>query len=150
MINTLRRLVAAHYRQFVKYVIVGSFGVVLDMATFILLADVFHITPWLAVSMNQAFMLTYVFLLNKYWSFRNTDQPYEQVIRFLMLAGCNYVFSVSAMYLVHHEFGIDHRLVRILSIAVMTTWNFFLYKYWIYRAPSTAPVNNLSESTKEI
>jgi putative flippase GtrA len=37
------------------------------------------------------------------------------------------------MYVFNHGFGFDYRLVRICSIALMVSWNFFLYKYWVYK-----------------
>lgn len=127
-------------RQFAKYFIVGISGVVLDMASLILLKEKFHLLPTVAVIINQAFLLVYNFSLNKYWTFRNTDMPHKQVVRYGTLAGFNYLFSVAAMYFFNHELLFDYRLVRIGSIAIMVSWNFFLYKYWIYKEETA--VNN--------
>jgi len=51
----------------------------------------------------------------------------------LALAGFNYGFSVFAMYLFNHLFNFDYRFVRLATIATMVAWNFFLYKYWVYK-----------------
>ncbi|HYE60171.1 MAG TPA: GtrA family protein [Candidatus Kapabacteria bacterium] len=118
--------------QFIKYFIVGASGVILDIGTLTLLKEVFGIMPVLAVVLNQILLLAYNFSLNKYWSFRNREIPHRQLIRYLILAGWNYTFSVGTMYIFSHAYDFDYRLVRIGSIMVMTLWNFILYKHWVY------------------
>ncbi len=118
--------------QFIRYFIIGIFGVVLDMSSMILFKEMFGWAPITAVIVNQAFLLVYVFLLNKYWSFRNKDMPHKQIARFLTLAGFNYIISVFAMYVFNHKLEFDYRLVRLVTIALAVSWNFFLYKYWVY------------------
>lgn len=120
-------------RQFIKYFIIGITGVILDMTSLIFLKEVLGWMPTTAVIINQIFMLAYIFILNKYWTFKNKEMPHGQIVKFLTLAGFNYLFAVSAMYVFNHKFGFDYRLVRICSIALMVSWNFFLYKYWVYR-----------------
>ncbi len=118
--------------EFTKYFIIGIFGVVLDMSSMILFKEMFGWAPITAVIVNQAFLLVYVFLLNKYWSFRNKEMPHKQIVRFLTLAGFNYVVSIFAMYFFNHRLEFDYRLVRLVTIAMAVSWNFFLYKYWVY------------------
>lgn len=120
-------------RQFAKYFITGISGVVIDMVSLITLKEVFGWRPVIAVIANQAVLLVYIFLMNKYWSFRDHSMPHKQVVRFLILAGFNYFFAVAFMYAGNHIFGFDYRLVRLFSIALMVSWNFFLYKYWVYK-----------------
>ncbi|MBT3539058.1 GtrA family protein [Candidatus Parcubacteria bacterium] len=133
MIKRTARYFWSVRHQFAKYFVVGFSGVFLDMGTLILFKEKFGWTPVFAVVINQIFLLTYNFFLNKYWSFRNREMPHKQLVRFLSLAGFNYVFSVIMMYIFSDHFNFDYRLVRIGTIIVMVSWNFFLYKYWVYR-----------------
>lgn len=128
----------AHYfwslrREFAKYFLVGISAVAFDMGTLIAAKELLNIRPIYAVIINQLFVLAYVFFTNKYWSFRNTDLPHKQMARFIILATFNYFFSVFMMYIFNHHVGIDYRIVRMCTIAVMVPWNFFLYKYWVYK-----------------
>lgn len=118
--------------QFIKYFIIGITGVFLDVGSLILLKEKFGWTPTLAVVVNQIFILVFNFSLNKYWSFREKSLPHKQIVRYLILAGLNYVFSITVMYIFNHVLGWDYRLIRLATIAVMVSWNFFLYKYWVY------------------
>ena len=122
--------------QFAKYFVVGFSGVFLDMGTLIVFKEYFGLTPVFAVIVNQILLITYSFCLNKYWSFGNKEIPHKQLIRFLTLAGFNYLFSIIAMYIFNEHFNFDYRLVRIGAIMVMVSWNFFLYKYWVYSSNS--------------
>jgi putative flippase GtrA len=136
-------------REFAKYFIVGFSGLFFDMGTLILFKEKFGMAPVVAVILNQVILLNYNFLLNKYWSFKNKAMPHKQLVKYLSLAGFNYLFSVVTMYFFNHILNFDYRFVRIVTIATMVSWNFFLYKYWVYKAEKTqsevlATVNNLS------
>ncbi|HLD31945.1 MAG TPA: GtrA family protein [Patescibacteria group bacterium] len=126
----------SHRQQFIKYFVVGISGLVIDMATLVALKEWWHLWPVAAVVINQLAVMVYNFCLNKYWSFKNRALPHRQLLRYLSLALFNYLFSVATMYVFNHQLGFDYRVVRIATIAVMVLWNFFLYKYWVYRFES--------------
>lgn len=133
MIKKTARYVWTIRAELTKYVIVGGSGVFLDMGTLILFKERFGLIPVVAVVLNQALLLAYNFTLNKYWSFRNTAIPHWQLARYMTLAAANYVVAVSMMQWLHHGMEFDYRLVRLGTIALTVSWNFLLYKYWVYR-----------------
>lgn len=137
--------------QFIKYFLVGTSGVFLDIGTLMIFKEWFGLSATLAVVVNQIMVLSYNFSLNKYWSFREYSMPWPQLIRYLLLAGFNYSFSVSSMYAFTNWFDFDYRLVRIATIMVMACWNFLLYKHWVYQSVG-AKVANIGEKdiNKEI
>lgn len=126
--------------QFVRYFIVGFSGVFLDVGSLYLLSDLWHVKPVLAVGINGIFMLNYVFFLNKHWTFKSQGVTHKQVVKFLILAGCNYVFSVGWMFIFNEKIGVNHLVARVANIALAVAWNFFLYKYWVYKTPVATPV----------
>ena len=128
-------------RQFAKYFIVGFSGVILDLGTLILLKEKLNLLPVVAVIINQAFLLAYNFSLNKYWTFRNQEIPHKQIVRYGILAGFNYTITVGAMYVFNHILHFDYRIVRLATIVIAVGWNFFLYKYWVYKAEIRNPLN---------
>jgi len=132
-------------REFAKYFIVGFGSMLFDIGTLILFTAGFGLVPVVSVILNQAIVLSANFTLNKYWSFRNRALPHKQLVRYLALAGWNYFFSVASMYLLNGQLGVDYRLARLMSIIVMVSWNFFLYKYWVYREKEPPVMNPLSE-----
>ncbi len=119
--------------QFSKYVFVGGSGMVIDMGLVILLKEVFDWWPVLVVIIVQGLLIAYNFTLNKYWSFKNREVPHKQLVRYLTLIAFNYSFGVLAMYIFNDLFDFDYRLVRAGTILLMGCWNFFVYKYWVYK-----------------
>lgn len=124
----------AHRAQFLRYTITGVSAVVLDMSTLYALKEWLHIRPVWAIVINQSFLVNYVFILNKKWSFQVIGRTHRQVMRFYALSAVNYVISVTWMGFFSHIFG-EHwyLLIRLANIALATGWNFLLYKFWVYR-----------------
>jgi putative flippase GtrA len=120
-------------RQLIKYFIVGLISVVLDIYSLVLIKEALAINPVAAVALNQLLIIFFNFALNKYWSFGNRNLPYRQFVRYLILTAFDYGFGILTMYLFHQLLGLNYLIVRLATIAVMVSWNFLLYKFWIYR-----------------
>lgn len=118
--------------QFIKYFLIGSSGFVLDMLTLIGLKEGLNLNPVLAVMINQLLTINYIFFLNKYWTFKAQGITKDQVIRFWILMLWNYSFAVVIMWIGNILLEINYIYVRILSIAVVVSWNFILYKHWVF------------------
>lgn len=133
-LSKLVERVWAHRVQFARYTVTGLSAVALDIGTLYGLKEWFHLDPTLATAINQVFLANYVFLLNKKWSFQALGRAHRQVIRFYILAACNYFISVTWMHFFSNILG-DHwyLLIRLSNIGLATAWNFLLYKYWVYR-----------------
>lgn len=133
-----------HRVEFTKYFITGVSGVILDMGSLYALKEYANFSPVVAVVINQAVLVNYVFLLNRYWSFKaHTGMARQQIVRFYILAGFNYIFSIGWMWVLHHDWGVHYLLARLSNIALAVGWNFLLYKYWVYK--SDAIVNKTPE-----
>jgi len=148
--SLLIRLWAARF-QFIKYFITGIIAVVLDIASLYALKEYLHLRPVTAVVINQIFILNYVFFTNKYWSFKAQGTTGKQAIRFLIVAGWNYLFAIFWMWLwtekSNFELPYFYLLARTANIALAVAWNFLLYRYWVYREwRNGAAVNNQPSS----
>jgi len=126
--------------QFIKYFIIGIGAVILDMSTLLFFKEILKISPVIAVTANQILVLIFVFLLNKYWSFKENSMTHRQLFRFGILVIYNYSFAVVAMYVFNNLLKFDYRLVRLGSIILAVSWNFFLYKYWVYTGDKPGPL----------
>lgn len=120
-------------QQFAKYFVTGVSAVILDISSLAFFKEILHFTPLQAVIINQVFLLAYVFLVNKYWAFGSKGLTHSQVIKFLILSGFNYLVSVAWMWLWNEKFGFNYLGVRIVNVALSVSWNFLLYKYWVYK-----------------
>jgi putative flippase GtrA len=120
-------------QEFIKYFFVGVSSFVLDMSSLILLKESLFSSASVAVLFNQIFIILYNFNLNKYWTFSNKLDNKKQFVKYLTLILFNYIFSVLIMYLFSDRMGIDYRIIRTGTIMVMVMWNFYIYKFWVYR-----------------
>lgn len=119
-------------REFAKYSIIGVFGVSLDMSSLFALKEYGHLSAVTAVVINQAVLINYAFFLNKYWAFKSTGITHQQMIRFYLLALANYLFSIAWMWLFHDRIGFNYLATRLVNIGLSVSWNFLLYKHWVY------------------
>lgn len=120
-------------REFAKYFVIGISAFLADVGSLFVLKQYLHLSPTLSVVVNQPVLIIGVFYANKKWSFNASGLTHLQMIRFLTLAGCNYVISVGWMHLMHDRLSLNYLLARTANIALAVAWNFFLYKYWVYR-----------------
>jgi putative flippase GtrA len=134
MFQKLYQLFLTHRKQILRYFVTGVSAVFLDILTLFIFKEYLHIRPVWAVVINQILILNYVFFLNKYWSFEDkSGASHKQAFRFFILQAFNYAFSVFVMWFFNEELGFNYLLVRLACIILMTSWNFLVYKFWVYR-----------------
>ncbi len=136
MHQTLVRSIAwgrAHKKKFVKYFFVGISGLILDLGLLYIASDVLRIRPLVALLVTQIMVITYNYLLNKYWSFGSRGAHGRQLVRYSVVLGFNYLFGEAAMYVGNEVFGVHHLLIRAATVALAVSWNFLLYNYWVYK-----------------
>jgi putative flippase GtrA len=121
-------------KEFVKYFTIGISAYLADIGSLWFLKEKLGFSAILAVIINQPILILTVFYLNKRWSFRSTGLTTRQIIRFFILAGCNYVFSVIWIYVLHDKLAVQYLTARTANIALSVGWNFLLYKHWVYRS----------------
>lgn len=119
--------------QFARYFIIGISGVILDIGTLFILKENFHLSGVWSVIINQFLLWNYGFFLNKYWSFKSTGFTQKQIGRFYLLALANLIFAAIWIWFWHDKLGLNAYAVRLINIALSTSWNFLLYKYWVYK-----------------
>ncbi len=135
----------AHRVQFSRYFITGFSAFLLDIGSLFVLREFFHLSKVVAVALNQLFLLNYVFVVNKYWSFKALGVTHHQMVRFYLVAGANVIFSIGWMWFFTELFHVDlllgtilhqakngYLFIRTCNIALAVAWNFVLYKYWVY------------------
>lgn len=148
MVKRLIRHLWAARREFAKYFITGCSAFVLDIGSLYLLKERANFSPVAAVVVNQAFLLNYVFFINKRWSFRSKGITHKQMVKFYMLAGGNYAFSVVWIWFFSHFLNVHYLIARVGNIVLAVGWNFLLYKHWVYKtldevAPAEAAVSGM-------
>lgn len=119
--------------QFARYFVVGISGLVVDMFTLWIFIDLFHWWAIPSLMVNQFIVLTYIFYLNKLWAFKSAGQTKKEVQRYLILYFFNYIIAIAWMWFWHNKMGFEPKLVRLANIILAVSWNFLLYKFFVYQ-----------------
>ncbi|OGH68074.1 MAG: hypothetical protein A3C15_00830 [Candidatus Magasanikbacteria bacterium RIFCSPHIGHO2_02_FULL_50_9b] len=115
-----------------RYFITGCSAVIVDAGLYILFTRALSLEEVASNVLSTTCGALYVFLLNKFWSFGSRGGTVRQSRRFLILFMFNYIFSQATFYLLVEKIGFHDLLTKLGIIALMVSWNFLLYKYWVY------------------
>ncbi|OIO19426.1 MAG: hypothetical protein CO029_00275 [Candidatus Magasanikbacteria bacterium CG_4_9_14_0_2_um_filter_41_10] len=141
MVRKIIRYAIDARHSFMKYFIVGIVGVGLDLVTLTLFRERLGVTPYIAVMLNQIIIISFNFTANKIWSFNNKTLPHKQFVRYMMLFAFNYALAIFFMYIFNEHIGIDYRQVRIGTIVLSLSWNFVLYRHWVFHIDAVSPTD---------
>jgi putative flippase GtrA len=134
MIRKIFNFLVQNKKQISRYFLTGVSGFLLDIALLYLLKQVFGFSSTVSVVINQIIVLTYIFLMHKFFSFQKKGGSQQQVFRFLVVMGINYLLAVGLMWIFAEKIGFNYLLVRTANIALSITWNFILYRKWVYKS----------------
>jgi dolichol-phosphate mannosyltransferase len=121
------------YKSLFRYVVIGGTAFVLDMSSLYVFKEWIGMSPVLAVAINQFFILSYIFILNKLWAFNSNQKTGSALSRFVILQIFNYCFGILWMWVFYEHLGANYLIARIANIILFTVWNFLLYKNWIFK-----------------
>ena len=139
--NKIIKLISKIFsKDFLKYLLVGSSSVLLDLITLFVFVKIFKISSTLAVVINQIIIYNYVFFLNKIFVFQAKGNLLRQIFRYCQLAVVNYGIAVCWMYFFVEICQQNYLLSRLFNIILATGWNFLVYRGFIYKKK----VNKLS------
>lgn len=120
--------------QFLRFLIVGGSGTVLNMAVFTLCTDLIGIHYVLASVIAFMFAVTSNYCWNRWWTFkwrgrRGMATQYVQFVTVSLLAlGVNLLVLRSAVELL----GLGPKIGQLAGIAAGTLFNFGGYKLWVF------------------
>ncbi len=119
--------------QFLRYFASGITAFVLDMATLYFFKEYLMLSAVVSVVLNQILIIIFLFLVNKYFSFKAKGDTQKQIIKFFLVMILNYLIAVLWMWVWNDKMGYNYLIVRFVNIALSVSWNFLLYKFWVYR-----------------
>jgi putative flippase GtrA len=119
-------------RRMATYVGVGVAGFVVDFGLLVLFREVVGTPIWLATSIAFWASLAVVFLCNKYVTFGARGMGHQQLLRYFILLGINYVITLGIVALAERT-GVGYQWGKVVSVALTTSWNYFAYQFWVFR-----------------
>jgi putative flippase GtrA len=151
-VNSLapKQIQAAHpeVRRFIKFMIVGGIGAMLDVSVLTLLVFVFHVPDYLANIVSVACAIVSNFTWNTLWTFpesREQNKLHKHFAQFALVnivgLGINeIVFVLTDKFLFEpllERVGVNPALgiypAKMFAIGIVLFWNFGINRIWTYR-----------------
>jgi putative flippase GtrA len=121
------------FRQFVKYGVVGSTTVIIDMVIIFVFTEYFGLWYMFSAVISQTVAMAFNFLMNRNWSFGSTGMMRGQMVKYLLLSGFNYLYQLGALWLLVEALHLHYLLAKVFIAMFMVTWNFLMFKYVVYK-----------------
>ncbi|MBP6231260.1 MAG: GtrA family protein [Paludibacteraceae bacterium] len=120
--------------QFIKFCVVGGTGVIVDFGLTFLFKEKLKINKYIANSFGFIAAASSNFLLNRIWTFENTDPNISnQYLLFFFFSLIGLSINNAVIYLVLKYKNINFYLVKICAIGVVTIWNFFMNFFFTFQ-----------------
>jgi len=122
-------------RQFMKFCIIGSTNVAIDFSIYFILTRLFKIYFIIANVGSFLCAITWSFYMNKRWTFRHalSGDMKKKYIKFFIVNAIGVTLQTLILYILV-TFGEMHDLLsKCIAIVLVTFWNFFASKYWVFK-----------------
>ncbi len=126
------RRVRRHYSQIWRFLVCGGTGFMLDMSSLALFVEVLGIDARIAVILSSCIGAVFVFLANKFFTFRNREPAGRQFLRFVVVYGISIVFNALLSNLLLW-LGVQYLLAKMIAIGIGIIWNYLLSHGFIFR-----------------
>jgi len=122
-----------HAPQFLKFALCGGLGAFIDLGTLTLQVEYFGVEPHLAFIVSTLCAVSFVFMANKHFTFRNHEVNYaHQAFKFALVYGAAVLFNISIssglLWL-----GVHYLLSKMLAIGTVAVWNYALSHGFVFR-----------------
>lgn len=123
-------------RELSVYGVCGAMAAAINVAVFMLLADVVHIYYLLATIIAWCCSTAFAFCTNKFFVFRSRSLDRRTVLResrnFLGSRCISGLMDVAGMYILADICGIHHDMAKIAVMLLIVINNYVLSKFWVF------------------
>ncbi|QHI72051.1 GtrA family protein [Aminipila terrae] len=123
----------------VRFLIVGVLNTIVGSLIMFTMYNIMNCSYWLSSSMNYVLASILSFFLNKYFTFRNKEKDFTQIIKFICnIAICYFIaYGVSKpliTFLVQNQSSkFQENLAMIFGMGLFTILNFLGQKFFTFR-----------------
>jgi len=119
--------------QMIRYVITGLSSAAVEFTLLFVLKDIAGLSLIASNTAALSAVFWINFLMNRLWAFRSTMKLCRQLPMYLLLFTINMGASDLLMHVLAGKMQIQYLLAKVLSLGIMSCWNFVLYQKVIYK-----------------
>jgi putative flippase GtrA len=129
----VHHFITRHARQGLKFAVSGGLGAVVDFGGLFLLQHAVGLEARHAVVLSIFPALIVVFLMNKYFTFRDSKAPHgKQAAKFAAVYALAILWNI-ILSLVFLSVGLPAPVAKALAIACVSLWNYTLLHGFVFR-----------------
>jgi putative flippase GtrA len=121
------------HSRFIKYCISGGTAFAIETGLFYVLPKAFHVPLLVANAIALLTSAAVGFVMNKLWSFQSKKWRALQIVEYGLLLLFNIWASDGMIYAMMSWMGLNKYLAKLISMAFIISWNFFLYNKVIFK-----------------
>jgi len=139
---------------FVRYAFSGGSALVTEEVVLYLTHGLAHFPLWLATGLAYLIAFGVNFSINRMLTFAEhgarEGAVHKQTVRFALLVSVNFGVTQVLMYSLTGA-GVNYLIAKPLSTVVITAYNFWLYKHWVFKpeAQTEAEAQPQAETKKQ-
>ncbi len=137
MLNNLKEIGSTKIgKQFLKFIFVGILAFVCEYISFLTIINIFdnvYAINNIAHTISMFIGTIVSFCINKFWAFNVRKNTLKQSIKYFIVFLFNLLITNILMSLITTTFNLNPAIVKLLLVSLITCWNFFIYKFFVYR-----------------
>jgi len=120
--------------QFVRFTFAGASTAGLDFLLLVLLVEGFSLHYLLAGGVSFVVAVTLNYLISRVWVFKGGQysRPIE-FFGFFATSGIGLALNQLVLWIFVGKLFVDYRISKIISIIIVTVWNYLTKKYLVFR-----------------
>jgi putative flippase GtrA len=123
--------------QFIKFCLVGSTGVIVNLSVYTCCIYFLHLNYLLAATVSFLVAVSSNYFLNHYFTFTNicATPNYLSYFKFFSICSLGYGINILLLYLFVDKLGLGVLISQILAILIASLNNFIGSKLWVFIEP---------------
>ena len=122
------------YSQFARFLITGGFTAAVDFSLLVLSVELFSLHFLTAGGIAFAVGVSLNYFISRSWVFSGGRYcPSVEFLSFIITGGIGLALNQIILWGLVNKFFIDYRISKLVSIVLVTFWNFFTKRYLIFK-----------------
>jgi dolichol-phosphate mannosyltransferase len=120
-------------KRFARFALVGLSGVAVDMGLFYLLRGVFGLGLTRSAALSAEVAIINNFIWNELWTFGDiargqgtNPQRLRRFMKFNLICLFGLLLNLAILNTLYNVFGINEYYAKVIAIAIVTSWNFWI------------------------
>jgi putative flippase GtrA len=118
--------------QAMRFGAVGLVNTTVGLSAIYAFQFFFNAGPIIANMLGYAIGIVFSFILNRNWTFGKGNSGYQDLPKFLLLAGVCYLFNIAVVFVGSYVFVFSPYLIQLAGVATYTALMFFGCRTFVF------------------